>query len=152
MNPILNDLMERLRENLGASSVIMDTEQQYTVVMEGFLLMVHHLEDSGQLLLSTCVAPLPQEGRESLCLALLQGQYFFQKTAGATLAVDNEASFIVLQAIHSLRLLTVENFVHVVERFMQVAEYWREACTNPADAQPDVESVHATMLNSGLRV
>ena len=96
MDPILNELVERLRENLGASAVIMDTEHQYTAEMEGFLLMVHHLEDSGQILLGTCVAPLPREGRERVLLALLQGQYFFQRTAGATLAVDNEASFIVL--------------------------------------------------------
>ena len=102
MDPILNELVERLRENLGASAVIMDTEHQYTAEMEGFLLMVHHLEDSGQILLGTCVAPLPREGRERVLLALLQGQYFFQRTAGATLAVDNEASFIVLQAAHAL--------------------------------------------------
>lgn len=77
MDPILNELVERLRENLGASAVIMDTEHQYTAEMEGFLLMVHHLEDSGQVLLGTCVAPLPREGRERVLLALLQGQYFF---------------------------------------------------------------------------
>ena len=60
MDPIVSELVERLRENLGASAVTMDTEHQYTAEMEGFLLMVHYLEDSGQILLATCVAPLPQ--------------------------------------------------------------------------------------------
>ena len=152
MDPILNELVERLRENLGASAVIMDTEHQYTAEMEGFLLMVHHLEDSGQILLGTCVAPLPREGRERVLLALLQGQYFFHSTAGATLAVANEASFIVLQAAHSLRLLTADSFVHAVERFMQAAEYWRGECAKLADERPEDEGFPALMLNSGLRV
>ena len=152
MDPILNELVERLRENLGASAVTRDTEHQYTAEMEGFLLMVHHLEDSGQILLSTCVAPLPREGRERVFLTLLQGQYFFQRTAGATLAVDNDASFIVLQAVYALRLLTADSFVHAVERFMQAAEYWRGACATPADERPEDEGLSAVMLNSGLRV
>ena len=79
MDPIVSELVERLRGNLGASAVTMDTEHQYTVEMEGFLLMVHYLEDSEQILLATCVAPLPQGERENIFLALLQGQYFFQR-------------------------------------------------------------------------
>ena len=152
MDPIVSELVERLRGNPGASAVTMDTEHQYTVEMEGFLLMVHYLEDSEQILLATCVAPLPQGERENIFLALLQGQYFFQRTSGATLAVDNEASFIVLQAVYSLRLLTAGSFIHAVERFMQAAEYWRNECEKLANAGPEETDVQAVMLASGLRV
>lgn len=151
MDTILSELVEPLRENLGAFAVTMDTDHQYTVEMEGFLLMVHHLEGAGQILLSTCVAPLPRERREDTYLALLQGQYFFQRTAGATLAVDNDASFIVLQAVYSMRLLTADTFVHAVERIMQAAEYWRGECAKMADEEAD-ERLSITMLHDGLRV
>lgn len=66
--------------------------------------------------------------------------------------MDNEASFIVLQAAHSLRLLTADSFVHAVERFMQAAEYWRGECAKLADERPEDEGFPALMLNSGLRV
>ncbi len=152
MSSLPDELIERLREKLGAHAVNKDNEWQYTVEMEGFLLMVHHLEDAEQILLSTCVAPLARESREELCLTLLKGQYFFQHTAGATLAVDGEASFIVLQAVYSLRLLTADSFILTVERFMQAAEYWRGKCTGALENAPEDAAVSQALLNGGLRV
>lgn len=46
-----------------------------------------YLQNVGALV-STSVGPLPEENREEMLFELLNGQYYFRRTAGATLAAD----------------------------------------------------------------
>lgn len=160
---MIEDFMKALGEKVGAHAVTKDNEWQYTVEMQGFLLMVHVLEDSKQLLLGTCVAELPAGSREKLYLALLQGQYFFQCTAGGTLAVDTEERFVTLQAVYPVSLLSAESFLHMTERFMQTAEYWRGICSDyEGDGSAGISKNGAqaggsddflvNMLNGGIKI
>lgn len=160
---MIEDFMKALKEKVGEHAVTKDNDWQYTVEMQGFLLMVHVLEDSRQLLLGTCVAELPAGNREKLYLTLLQGQYFFQSTAGGTLAVDTEEKFVTLQVVYPVSLLSAESFIHMTERFMQAAEYWRDICnTYAADnsvgmadrgqAADSGNDVLLNMLNGGIKI
>ena len=131
----MDNLIKALADKLGDNAIIKDSDVQYTVQMQDFLLMVHKLESSSQLLLCTSIAPVPEHNRQKLYLRLLQGQYFFQETAGATLSVDNEEKFIALQYVQHLSALSPDVFINVVERFMQAAQYWQEICMSFANEQ-----------------
>ena len=125
----MDNLIKALADKLGDNAIIKDSDVQYTVQMQDFLLMVHKLESSSQLLLCTSIAPVPEHNRQKLYLRLLQGQYFFQETAGATLSVDNEEKFIALQYVQHLSALSPDVFINVVERFMrQLSTGRRSAC------------------------
>ena len=91
-------------------------------------LLIEHLADAEQVLLVAPLADVPAEGREGFYRALLQGQYIFAETRGATLALDNDESFVCLQMAPSLRALTRENFPSLVENFLNMADYWRGRC------------------------
>lgn len=103
--------------------------------------------------MATGLAPLPENGREQLCLALLQGQYFFHKTSGMTLAVDTEARFVVLQLCVDADAKLMDDFATILENFVHVAAYWAETCRRLGEgvAAPSAE-VPLDLLTSGLRV
>jgi hypothetical protein len=121
------------------------------VNFDAVALFIEHLADAEQILLAAPVADVPATGREALYRDLLQGQYLFAKTRGATLALDAEERFVCLQTAPSLRALTRENFPALVENFVNMAEHWRARCleagegrTEPA-AAPE-PAFDATML------
>ncbi len=159
---MIENFIAALGEKIGSQAVTRDNECQFTAEMQDFLLMIHVLESSRQLLLSTCVAEIPAAGREKLYLALLQGQYFFQMTSGASLAVDNEEKFITLQIVLSLDSLTADSFLHVAERFMHTAEYWRGIClgqpsdsmrlSDPASDGKNENEALSDLLNNGIKI
>ncbi|MGN1150220.1 MAG: type III secretion system chaperone [Sutterella sp.] len=118
-------LVESLAADYGTAVTRSEDGLDWTVEAGAFLLMFSYLADAGQMLVSTCVAELPAEGRERLYFRLLNGQYFFRETAGATLAVDPEERFVTLQLVRHLSGLTPENFPQLAEHFLQAALLWR---------------------------
>ena len=118
-------LVESLTADYGAAVSRSEDGLDLTVEAGAFLLMFSYLAEAEQMLVSTCVAELPAEGRERLYFRLLNGQYFFRETAGATLAVDPEERFVTLQLVRHLAGLTPENFPLLVEHFLQAALLWR---------------------------
>lgn len=166
MNTFFAELLDRLRLTLGLTDLRMDDSRQCSLEMDGFLLMVRYFPASNEILLSTSVARLPAETgnaqRLVLYRRLLQGQYFFQHSAGATLSLDSDESLVALQQVENIRVLDHDGFLRMVEHFMQVADYWREQCQHclqaPASALADSpapgqsDGVSRNPFDLGLRV
>ena len=111
--------------------------------LSDFPVLFSYLAEAEQILLSTCVGELPKTGREAVLLALLEGQYFFRETVGATLAVDNEARFVTLQLARHLTLLSAENFLYLRRKLPQCsARFWRERLQSAAIGEKREESPH----------
>lgn len=98
------------------------------VNFDDFALLVEYLPEAEQVLLAASVAEVPPDGREALYRALLQGQFLFVGTKGASLALDPEESFISLQVIRDMSALTLDNFPLLVEGFLNEAEKWSVRC------------------------
>lgn len=118
-------LLEILRTEYGAELELTEDGLEATIPANGFLLMLSYLKGPEQILVSTAVGPLPQENREDMLLELLNRQYYFQKTAGAALAVDSGRSFVTLQLARHLSTLDEICFPTLVENFLRAADYWR---------------------------
>ena len=103
------------------------------VNFDNIALLIEHLPDAEQLLLIAPLADVPRAGREGFYRELLQAQYAFAKTSGATLALDGKESFVSLQIAPSLHALTTENFPALVENFLNMAEHWRARCLEAAE-------------------
>jgi hypothetical protein len=119
-------LTQSLAQFLGAEFQVSEGETEVFFDFEDFPVLVEYLADARQVLLAVPVAALPEKNRTALYLALLQGQYLFQRTAGATLAVDEEARFVALHLVKDIETLTPENFPVLMENFLRVAEDWRD--------------------------
>lgn len=132
-------LLEILRTEFGAEVELSGDGLEATIPANGFLLMISHLRSTGQILVSTAVGPLREENREEMLFELLNGQYYFQRTAGATLAVDNGRAFVTLQLARHLSTLDETCFATLVENYLRAADYWRtrlEAGGRPAASAP----------------
>ena len=67
--------------------------------------------------MAASVGAVPTQGRELFYQKLLQGQYLFHQTCGATLALDVELTFVTLQIVKDMQTLTVQNFPTLVANF-----------------------------------
>lgn len=137
MQNYFQELIENLSKELEAPLTSSQNHTEYVLEAGAFLLMFHYLSEAKQMLIATCVAELPVNGKEKLYFSLLNGQYFFKETAGATLAVDNDEKFITLQLVQPLSIIEPENFSLIVEHFLQAALLWRSRC---ADMQKAADS------------
>lgn len=136
MNDAFGSLMRGVGERLALGELAIDSGVSAMIGIDDMLVSVYHLAGAGQVLLYTEVAPLPEEGREALYAALLEGQTFFRETAGATLSINAEAGSVLLQMTLPLRLLDADAMLRILENFVQVAQHWRAECVRYSGAQP----------------
>ena len=134
MENAFTGLIQALSAQLQARLEIRDNNKVH-VNFDDIALLMEHLPDAEQLLLVAPVADVPAEGREKFYRLLLQGQYVFAETRGATLALDKEERFVCLQIAPSLRALTQENFPALVENFLNMVEHWRRRCLEIAEQE-----------------
>ena len=111
-----------------------------------FPLLIEYLEGPEQVFMAASVGAVPTQGRELFYQKLLQGQYLFHQTCGATLALDVELTFVTLQIVKDMQTLTVQNFPTLVANFLHTAEYWHARCAEASDL-PGMEKQGGTAEN-----
>ena len=146
MNQIFSSLIDALSAKVGVKLEISD-ECRLLCDFDDFSLLIEYLEGGEQILLAVPVGSPPKSGREAFYLKLLQGQYLFHETGGATLALDMLAQFVNLQVVRHIRTLEVPDFLALVEDFLNLAAYWRERCAAAAEAE--AEEVASGVPQSG---
>lgn len=133
MPTLFDAIMREAGAGLGLGEMVL--EEGYALIgVDDVAVSVQYLEEADQALLYAEVAPLPEEGREALYAALLEGQSFFRDTAGATLSISRELGAVFLQIVQPLRLLDAASFLTLLEHFVHVVQYWRKVCTAGEDA------------------
>jgi len=127
MNRMFSDLIDALSSKTG---VKLASSDGHCVMcdFDDFALMIEYLEGGEQILLAAPVGSPPKANREAFYRKLLQGQYLFHQTGGATLALDTLAQFVSLQIVRDIRLLDAPGFLKLVEDFLNAAAWWRKQC------------------------
>ena len=146
MRDFFTVLIRATGEALGVETPEIE-DDAVSFVIDDYLLLIAYLPQAEQVLLSTVVAEPVPERRAEVYRALLQGQYFFQRTQGATLSVDEENRFVALQRVDSLRALEAKTWPGVVERFMQIADFWRDECRRIAESAEPVPALANGAIN-----
>lgn len=126
MNMSFKALLQELKSELGEGAVKEDNDHQYSLILDEYWVMVHLQPDEEQILVAASLGPLPEGDKGELFKAMLQGQYFYHQTSGATLAVDDDSSFVVLQCLLPLPLINKEILVRSLEKFLNTADAWRQ--------------------------
>lgn len=79
MNKHMTPIFLYLNERFGPDAVQAEGEDQISLAVDERLILLHHFEVSEKLLMATGIAPLPENGREQLCLACCRGSIFSTK-------------------------------------------------------------------------
>lgn len=136
-------MIQELAGILKIDHFVMDSQTQCTLNIDDFIVLIQHLTESDQVLVACPLGPVPgpdrQDARNALYRQLLQGQFLFKETAGATLAVDPENSFIILQLVHDMAELGKNSLFTVLETFINVATLWRTRLETEMELHEEVQ-------------
>ena len=126
------ELMEEAGRTLGVDLLAHDGTTQLEI--DGMAVSVLEMPELEAVVLNGVIGEPPPQGLAALHRAMLEANFNFAGTAGATLAVDPDDGALTLTRLAPLPLLDTTKFLALLERFVNVLETWR---TIVADYRPD---------------
>jgi len=102
-------------------------------------------EDAHVLIYTTCPPPLPWQ-KAAVHQLLLEANFLWVGTAGATFGVSPNSGQIVLGARLPLALFTAEGARAVMQNITRLADFWMDACARLAESDDGDKSEHHNMI------
>lgn len=110
------------------------------------------VEDPGLLHLHTAVGTVPAEGRRSLLILLLRGNYLGRATGGASLALNADGTEVLLQTIAHVHSTSLKQLSDQLAMFVQTAGLWRQRLDGSFVSRPAEVPLPDLDLSSMVRV
>ncbi len=129
------DIANQFIKDLGAILTVPDMElnEQNSCVLlfdNDIVLNVEYDSVNERMLLYVYLDDLPEENAEPLLREALAGNFFWYRTRGATLSLEEGTGGLVLIYSHALSELDSGTFETIVENFVQTAEDWKKRIIN----------------------
>ena len=104
--------------------------------------------DSGSPAVFVCavIGALPQDEAERahVFAKLLHAQYCFSDSCGFSFGVDDDDSFVLLQALVNTECVDERHFVELMEKFIQTANVWSKRLGESASAEASASELRST--------
>jgi len=123
----VDNLLIRLGKDLGMDRLGLDKADHCILKIEdGPNLHMEYFEDEDLLVIVAALEPVPKDKQLAAYTALLKGNFMWQGTFGATLAVQPESDAIVVQ--HKLVAAAIEpvTFQGIIDGFDGLCRHWRD--------------------------
>lgn len=151
-----NDLLSALGEKIGID-LKADEEGTVNLAVDNMSVVLQAVPELDKLLLYGEVGDPPPEGADRLAEAMLQSNYLFQGTGGATLSQDADSGSYFLCQYEVLSLLDSEKFEKLLESFVNTLESWRRlvadygpVAAEQAQARIEESNEVSSMQSSGF--
>ena len=135
-----SELIGRFGEKLGISLSFQDGSCAFKA--DESLLAIHDMPEIGAIALTGDLGEPPPERLEALYKVLLEANYIFGGTAGATISLDSSSGRFALCKVLPCAILDNESFFNEVETFVNAMESWssiiRDFRSAAAEIQEDV--------------
>lgn len=131
---VFEELVDAAGRRLGVALAARDGAAR--LLVDGMAVDVLDVAACGAVALRGAVGAPPPQGLAALHRAMLEANFGFAGTGGATLAVNPESGELTLERAAPLAGLDAEAFLALLERFVNVLEAWR---TTVADYRPPAE-------------
>ncbi len=139
----VNGILEQFAAQVGVASCALDEEGGLEFALDDTLVSLLLDEEKGQLLmLSSLGRPAPTA---EIYGRLLDANFFWSDSAGATLARDSASRAIILQRSLVVEGLDYPVFEQALQRFVDAAERLR-GTLNAEDAEDDTEIVESESI------
>jgi hypothetical protein len=126
MKSQFSDLLHNFGKTIGLPDLAPDETGYCCLMFDENVVNIEFDEATEQVFLYSNVGDLPKEGREGLYEMLLEANYFFRGTRGATLSVDTGSDRVVAAYQVPLGALGNSQFESTVENFVHVTESWKK--------------------------
>lgn len=134
-----DQVLKEANEHYGQEIFVLDEQNACRAsVGDGLIIEVLYVPEVERVVLSADIGAEPPENRDRVYRLMLQAQYMFRGTAGASFALDGDTGAVYLEKPMPLATMTPESFVDSFETFACVARKWRETL---ADFVPLAEEI-----------
>lgn len=121
----VNSLLNKLGASLGLDGLSLDENNHCILLFDDKVILNLELDEVNELLVVySYIGEVPFEGRENIFEALLESNFFWRNTQGATLGIDKHTQTVVLAYPMELPLKNKNIFEERLAVFVDVTEQW----------------------------
>jgi hypothetical protein len=121
----VNVLLGELGKALDLSSLKLDANNHCLILFDDKIVLNLELqEEEGALIVYSYISIVPFAGKELILEILLEANFFWKISHGATFAIDKQTQTLVLEQKFPIPLIKMENFQDELGLFVDVAEAW----------------------------
>lgn len=121
----VNGLLERLGASLGLQDLSLDENNHCILLFDDKVILNLELDEDNELLVVySYLGEVPFEGRENIFETLLESNFFWRNTQGATLGIDKHTQTVVLAYPMELPLKNRDIFEERLAVFVDITEQW----------------------------
>ena len=118
-----DELIKAFAKNLGLE-LELDDSGSCTFASDDFTITFTDLRELESIALTADIGLPPPEKLEKLYKFMLEANYLFNATSGATLSINADSGHVALCSIFAYRGADADVFAHAVERFVNTCESW----------------------------
>ncbi|MDR2812718.1 MAG: type III secretion system chaperone [Puniceicoccales bacterium] len=121
----VNSLLKELGKVLDLSSLELDINNHCLILFDDKIVLNLELqEERGALIVYSYISVVPFTGKELVLEILLEANFFWKASHGATFAIDKQTQTLILQQRFLLPIAKSENFQDELGIFVDVVEAW----------------------------
>ena len=137
----LNQAIGAIGEMLGIDGLCLDSDNCCALqVNQDFGVEIFFHDGTDKLVFLSEIGQVPKGSSNRVCRKMLEANLLWQKTGGATLALNGETNEAFLNLQVSIRELDRVALLKLLEGFSDYVEYWREELEADAATKTPEES------------
>ena len=136
------EIIKKFGKKIGIDIAPSD-EGVYMFEVDQMLVAFHVMPELDTIALTGDIGEPPPEKLENLYKTMLQAQYLFQNTYGATISLNPETNHFSLCKALSCKILDGDSLYEEAEHFVNTLEVWAKLVKDYRDVAPKAEEVQA---------
>ena len=125
MDIALKELIKAFADSIGLEDIAVDEKDTYNLLIDDMPVSIAGLPETQELVIWTDCGPSPLEDRERLYRILLEAMFMEQGTGKAVFSLEHETQHIIIHRMVSTVALTPEQFIEILNQFVDLLERWR---------------------------
>lgn len=130
----MQNLLCEFGASVGIPSLALDEDNRCNLVFDDIAVSFELSKAEESFYLYSYLGDAPGENREKVYAMLLDANYIFRHTRGATLGMEDASKKIILIREYRLERMRLADFESLVEEFVNLAEYWKQKIITLASA------------------
>lgn len=145
----IKELLSEFGEFIGIPELTIDDEGYCCLAFDGTVVDIEYDEETDTFTIHTIIGELPVDPSVDFYSLLLEGNYRFQKTAGATMGIDQKTKEVLLSYRHTVEALDCSQLETMFEDFVTTAEFWEDLISKPVEDEKPMDNIEVSPLPSG---
>lgn len=149
----LDDIARELANAYGETNISHPENGPVSIVFDDMAVLFMRVSDPCQFLIAAGLGDLPpnEVERQTLCAKLLKANTCLLATGGFTLSHDPETGVMLQARITYAELEEEGSLTKLLERFLNIANYWKDQCCDENNRSDTLEANVEALLDSGIR-